>query len=81
MPDDEQLVLCACCAMKLLNDDESTCRDYYNHTHPSCDVPSGTILASLTPIVHTSARPLDCDGHHGPIADQELYWPAVVPAL
>ncbi|MEH1588030.1 hypothetical protein [Cutibacterium avidum] len=80
MPGTESLALCSCCALKLTNDDESGCRDYYGHTHPSCDVPAGTVVTSFSPIVHTDGRPLDCDGHHGPIVDQEPYWPAAAPA-
>ena len=28
--------ICECCAL-WLNGDHSSCRDYYNHTHPGCD--------------------------------------------
>ena len=28
--------VCECCAL-WLNGDHSSCRDYYNHTHPNCD--------------------------------------------
>ena len=29
--------LCDCCAMKLVNDDLSSCKDYYEHTHAPCE--------------------------------------------
>ena len=29
--------VCECCALMVNSGDESSCRDYYNHTHPTCD--------------------------------------------
>ena len=29
--------VCECCAQLVENGDDSSCRDYYNHTHPDCD--------------------------------------------
>ena len=29
--------VCECCALMVRNGDESGCRDYYGHTHPTCD--------------------------------------------
>ena len=29
--------VCECCALMVNNGDESGCRDYYEHTHPTCD--------------------------------------------
>lgn len=75
------LALCQCCALKLVNDDESACRDYLNHTHPSVDVPAGTALTGFDPLEHTSARHLDCDGCGEPIEAFGLYWLAETPAI
>ena len=30
--------VCECCALIINNGDDSSCRDYYGHTHPSCDL-------------------------------------------
>ena len=30
--------VCECCALILNTGDDSSCRDYYGHTHPSCDL-------------------------------------------
>ena len=29
--------VCECCALWIENGDDSSCRDYYNHTHPRCN--------------------------------------------
>ena len=29
--------VCKCCALWIENGDDSSCRDYHNHTHPRCD--------------------------------------------
>ena len=29
--------VCECCALVINNGDESSCRDYHGHTHPTCD--------------------------------------------
>ena len=31
-----EVLVCECCAL-WLNGDHSSCRDYFNHTHPNCD--------------------------------------------
>ena len=29
--------LCECCALMVNNGDDSSCRDFHGHTHPTCD--------------------------------------------
>ena len=29
--------VCECCALLITNGDDSGCRDFHNHTHPTCD--------------------------------------------
>ena len=29
--------VCECCALMVNNGDESSCRDFHGHTHPTCD--------------------------------------------
>ena len=29
--------VCECCELWIENGDDSSCRDYHNHTHPTCD--------------------------------------------
>lgn len=40
----QTIAVCECCALQIANGDESGCRDYYGHTHPSANVPVGTVL-------------------------------------
>ena len=37
LPDIVEVIVCECCALELLNDDVSSCRDFYNHTHSPAD--------------------------------------------
>ena len=34
--DEVEVWVCECCALWLIGD-HSSCRDYFNHTHPNCD--------------------------------------------
>ena len=38
MPRKLDVWVCECCALILNTGDDSSCRDYYGHTHPSCDL-------------------------------------------
>ena len=40
------LYLCDCCALLLVNGDDSSCRDYYEHDHPQGDL-SGIVSADF----------------------------------
>ncbi|WP_026927428.1 hypothetical protein [Granulicoccus phenolivorans] len=74
------LVLCVCCAVKLVNDDDSGCRDFHPHDHAGLEVPAGTVLGA-GPHVWWGARALACDGHRdGAIEPGGLYWDAAVLA-
>lgn len=55
----DTLTLCDCCAQMLANDDDSSCRDYYGHTHDSLSVPADTVLTDEWEI---SSTPWACDG-------------------
>lgn len=37
-------VVCDCCALMIANADESGCRDFHGHAHPSCKLPASTVL-------------------------------------
>jgi hypothetical protein len=39
-----EIAVCECCALVIANGDDSGCRDYYGHTHPTPEVPAGTCL-------------------------------------
>ena len=50
--------VCECCALWIENGDDSSCRDYYSHTHPDCD-PAIAYLTDETCIVgyfHTNCN-------------------------
>lgn len=68
------LTLCQCCAMKLANDDDSSCRDFHKHTHADLSVPAGAVLVDLEPTRNEGARYLVCDGHGEKIAPLAHYW-------
>lgn len=36
--------LCECCAIFVANGDESSCRDYFHHTHRTPEVPANTVV-------------------------------------
>lgn len=84
----EKLILCACCAQKLANDDESACRDFYNHDHPSLNVPAGTVITG-GPFLKDDPfgclredqvlEPDVCNGHGGEISFGAEYWTAEAP--
>lgn len=84
----EKLILCACCAQKLANDDESACRDFYNHDHPSLNVPAGTVITG-GPFLKDDPfgclredqvlEPGACNGHGGEISFGAEYWTAETP--
>lgn len=57
-------VLCECCALKLANDDDSSCRDYHGHDHASLDVPAGTAITQ-GPHDWDGTLALACHGHKG----------------
>ena len=48
MIETDTLALCECCALLIVNGDESGCRDYYGHTHQSANVPARTVLSDET---------------------------------
>lgn len=61
MTQTDVLGLCDCCALMLANGDESGCRDYHGHEHPSIEVPVHTVLTD------ESDQPVHgfvCDGCH-----------------
>ncbi|MFF1880274.1 hypothetical protein ACFVVC_02230 [Pseudarthrobacter sp. NPDC058196] len=76
-------ILCACCAFKLTNDDESACRDYHGHDHAGLQVPAGTAVTQ-GPHEWDGSLELRCHGHEGGmIQPLEEYWvarPGPVPA-
>ena len=41
---DGTLYLCICCTLLVVNADESGCRDFHGHDHPSCGLPVGTTV-------------------------------------
>ena len=65
-------ILCQCCMLALVNADESACRDYYQHDHPSCR------LVGIYPteeLIHREITPLLCDGCERPaIGVDDHYW-------
>ena len=51
--------VCECCALWVENGDDSSCRDYHNHTHPRCD----PAIAYLTgPEHHVGYFDMICNG-------------------
>ena len=68
------LALCQCCAMKLANDDDSSCRHFHKHTHAALTVPAGAVLVDLEPTRNEGARHLVCDGHGENIGESAHYW-------
>ena len=36
-PEETNVWVCECCALIVNNGDDSGCRDYYEHTHPTCN--------------------------------------------
>lgn len=38
MADNTSEVVCDCCALWIANNDDSSCRDYYGHSHKRCDI-------------------------------------------
>lgn len=38
------MTVCECCAMWLANNDDSSCRDYYGHTHKRGEFPAGAVI-------------------------------------
>lgn len=79
MPDNARsLALCQCCAMKLTNDDETSCRDFYGHDHAGLSVPAGTVVSEIEPRVNDRTGSLTCDGHGGEIEPMGHYWNAEI---
>lgn len=39
----EERNVCDCCALMIANGDDSSCRDYYGHDHPTCNLPWAVI--------------------------------------
>lgn len=39
-----EMDVCGCCVMVIANADESGCRDYWHHDHPTCDLPASTVI-------------------------------------
>lgn len=69
-------ILCACCALKLANDDESACRDYHGHDHARLQVPAGTTITQ-GPHEWAGSLELTCHGHEeGTIQPLGEYWVA-----
>ena len=50
--------VCDCCALLVENGDDSSCRDYYNHTHPRCD----SAITYLTGVTFTVVYFANCNG-------------------
>lgn len=50
--------LCDCCAIMVANNDESSCRDYYGHTHPT--VTENFVLSGES--FENPSVGFDCDG-------------------
>lgn len=71
----EELSLCDCCALLVANADESSCRDYYGHTHKSAELPAGTVIAGEEV---ESYRGFHCDGCDQDMLPMANEWPAVV---
>ena len=55
------LTVCDCCLSLLANGDESSCRDYYGHTHPSGTFPANTVPGDDSD-TETRFRAWVCDG-------------------
>ena len=43
--------VCECCLLESENGDTSSCRDYYEHTHPAMDIPGNFVMTDKTHIV------------------------------
>ena len=52
--------VCECCAMMVANGDESSCRDYYGHTHPTCD--KNIARANIEPAYEVGYFDVNCNG-------------------
>lgn len=70
------LHLCECCALVVVNDDDTACRDYYGHTHVRADVAANTVVEIGDPQEHISGHYLLCDGHRQQIAAMATYYQA-----
>lgn len=68
--------LCDCCAMKVANDDTTSCRDFYDHDHEDFNLPGITALSDGS-FEHSGLSPMSCSGHpDGQIQPGERYWRA-----
>lgn len=52
--------VCECCALMVRNGDESGCRDYYGHTHPTCD--KSVIYADMEHTFEVGYFHTNCNG-------------------
>lgn len=53
--------VCECCALLIANNDETACRDHYEHGHIECDLDPGAVVTGEQ--VETPG-PCTCDGCH-----------------
>ena len=55
--------VCECCALMVNNGDDSSCRDYYGHTHPTCD--GNIVRVGFNNFRKTGYYDENCDGCGG----------------
>ncbi|GAB3863473.1 hypothetical protein GCM10028801_31180 [Nocardioides maradonensis] len=56
--------VCDCCAQKIANDDTSSCKNYYGHTHePAAELgPGAFVVDDESPTEWWGRMPWYCDG-------------------
>ena len=53
-------LVCECCMMVCANGDESSCRDYYEHTHQTCS--NRVQVVDVDTVITVGHIGFDCDG-------------------
>lgn len=74
--EEQVLTLCRCCALVLVNNDSSACRDFHGHDHPGPELPTGLALADLEPTVNPGPGGVRCDAHGGEVLPFGELWRA-----
>lgn len=64
--------VCDCCASWLANNDESSCRDYWGHSHKRCDISYLWVLEGGN---ETYPHTWTCFGCESEILDHGNRWP------
>ena len=55
-----ELLVCECCALVINNGDDSGCRDFHGHTHPTCD--KSVIYADMESTFEVGYFYANCNG-------------------